>query len=102
MQTIQPSTTGRRTATNIEPLVVSPREAWRLLSCGNTHGYALINRGELQSFLDGRARKITVASIRAYIARKLAAAGANSPATEAAPRRRRGRPRKLPANEVRP
>jgi hypothetical protein len=64
-----------------------------LLGCGNTHGYRLLNAGEFESFLDGRARKITVASIHAYIARQLAAAAE----TAAAPRpRRRGRPRKVP------
>jgi hypothetical protein len=57
-----------------EPLVVAPSTAWRMLDCSSTHGYALLNAGELQSFLSGRSRKITVASIRAYIARKLAAA----------------------------
>jgi hypothetical protein len=47
-----------------------------MLGCGNTHGYQLLASGELQSFLDGRARKITVASIHDLIARRLAAAGA--------------------------
>lgn len=36
----------------------------------------LIAAGELESYRDGRSRKITVASIFAYIARKLAAEGA--------------------------
>jgi hypothetical protein len=56
-----------------EPLLVRPRVAWRILGCGNTRGYELLAAGELESFLDGRARKITVASIRAYIDRQLAA-----------------------------
>jgi hypothetical protein len=42
-----------------------------MLSCGNTHGYALLAAGQLVSFLDGRAR-ITVKSIHGYITRKLA------------------------------
>src|SRR5262245_3778153 len=76
----------------IEPLAVPPRVAWHLLGCGNTHGYALIADGELESYLDGRARKITMRSIKAYIARRLAA---NRATTEAPlPRRKRGRPRK--------
>jgi len=79
----------------IEPLLVRPRTAWRLLGCGNTRGYELLAAGELESFLDGRSRKITVDSIRRYIARRL-------DATTAAPgepyrSRRRGRPRKSPA-----
>ena len=88
-----PGITGR----TVEPLLVRPREAWRMLGCGNSHGYELLNAGELESFHDGRARKITVASIRAYITRKLAAAGVTSAAPQP---RRRGRPRKLPANEA--
>ena len=47
-----------------------------MLGCGNTRGYELLAAGELESFLDGRARKITVASIHAYVARQLADAGA--------------------------
>ena len=39
-----------------EPLLVRPAMAWRMLGCGNTFGYALVKRGELESFLDGRAR----------------------------------------------
>ena len=44
----------------VEPLLVRPGDAWRMLGCGNTRGYSLLNAGELESFLDGRARKITV------------------------------------------
>jgi hypothetical protein len=55
----------------IEPLVVKPRVAWKLLSCGNTKGYELLQSGELDSFLDGGSRKITMASIRRYIERRL-------------------------------
>lgn len=80
-----------------EPLLVRPRDAWRMLGCGNTRGYQLLAARELESFLDGRARKITVSSLHAYIARNLAAAGA----TKAEPPRR-GRPRKTPVSpEVR-
>jgi hypothetical protein len=41
----------------IEPLVVKPKVAWKLLSCGNTKGYELLQSGELESFLDGGSRK---------------------------------------------
>jgi hypothetical protein len=61
--------------------------------CSNTYGYELLNAGELESFLDGKARKITVASIQAYIARKLAA-GAIRTARQVAPPHKRSRPRK--------
>jgi hypothetical protein len=55
------------------PLVVKPKLAWKMLQCSNTRGYELLNAGELDSFLDGRSRKITVESIQRYIARRLAA-----------------------------
>lgn len=55
----------------VEPLVVKPRVAWKLLSCGNTKGYELLQSGELDSFLDGGSRKITMTSIRRYIERRL-------------------------------
>jgi hypothetical protein len=54
-------------------LVVKPKVAWKMLACSNTRGYELIAAGELDSFLDGRSRKITVDSIRRYIARHLEA-----------------------------
>lgn len=59
-----------------ERLVVSPRRAKHMLDCGNTRLYELLNAKQLESFLDGRSRKITVLSIKAYIARLLSA-GAN-------------------------
>ena len=94
MSKIHPGVTSRQ----IDQLLVRPRDAWQMLGCGNTHGYKLLNDGELDSFLDGTARKIVVASIHRYIARKLAAAAT----TEAAQQpRRRGRPPKLPANGAR-
>jgi hypothetical protein len=77
---------------SIAPLLVSPRDAWRMLGCGNTRGYELLDTGELVSFLDGRSRKITVESIHQYIARKVAAAGS--------PPSVRGRMRKQPAPDV--
>lgn len=78
-----------------EPLVVRPRDACRLLSVGNTRLYELIGAGELDSYRDGRGRRITVESIRRYIDRRLAASGTSSPeASASTPPRRRGRPPK--------
>jgi hypothetical protein len=54
-------------------LVVKPKVAWKMLGCSNTRGYELINAKELDTFLDGRSRKIVVASIHRYIERRLAA-----------------------------
>ena len=56
---------------NPEPLVVKPKTAWQLLACSKTRGYELLAAGVLDSFLDGRSRKITVASIRRYIEQRL-------------------------------
>jgi excisionase family DNA binding protein len=75
-----------------EPLVVKPKLAWEMLSCSNTHGYELLAAGELESYHDGRSRKITVASIHRHIARRLAAEKAATAAQQLP--RRRGRPRK--------
>jgi hypothetical protein len=60
------------------PLVVKPKVAWKMLACSNTRGYELLNAGELDSFLDGRSRKITVESIRRYITRRLEPADTGS------------------------
>ena len=41
--------------------------------CSNETLYRLLNEGELESFLEGRARLITVESISGYIQRRLSA-----------------------------
>jgi excisionase family DNA binding protein len=56
-----------------ERLVVSPNEAKTLLNIGTTRLYELLSEQELDSYKDGKARKITMASIRRYVERKLAA-----------------------------
>jgi hypothetical protein len=56
-----------------ERLVVSPRRAQQMLDIGHSRLYELLSGGELQSFEDGKRRKIVVASIRDFVARKLAA-----------------------------
>jgi hypothetical protein len=61
-----------QTPTNTEfPLVVSPSKAMAMLDCGRTRLYQLLNSNALESFLDGKSRKITVASIQAHVRRKL-------------------------------
>jgi excisionase family DNA binding protein len=54
-----------------EPLVVSPRTACRMLSCGLTRLYELLGTGELESYRDGSSRRITTRSVRAYVERQL-------------------------------
>jgi len=51
---------------------VPPLEAARLLSLGMTKIYRLMRAGELVSYRDGRARRITTASIHEHMARRLA------------------------------
>jgi hypothetical protein len=55
---------------DLEPLVVRPRVARKLLGCENTKFYEILP--ELESYKDGKSRLITMASIKARIARKLA------------------------------
>ena len=59
-----------------EPLVLTPAQAQTALACGPTRLWALINEGEIESFLDGNRRRITAASVRNYVSRKLAASPA--------------------------
>jgi excisionase family DNA binding protein len=67
MTTIRPEITGRVAGANdVEPLAVSPRQVCFLLSVGTTRLYELIRAGELQAYYEGRARRITVESIRAF------------------------------------
>ena len=56
------------------PLAVHPRGGARMLGVGLSKFYDLLREGELTSYHVGRSRFITVASIREYIARRLAAA----------------------------
>lgn len=71
-----------------ERLVVSPRRAKHMLDCGNTRLYELLNSKELESYLDGRSRKITVSSIKTHIARRLAAGANHNTSAVAAARKR--------------
>ena len=72
-----------------ERLAVSPRRAWNMLDIGNTRGYELLKAGELESYMEGRARRITVRSIQAYIDRQVAAASIGNPRRIEPPHRRR-------------
>ncbi len=84
MASLHPGITGR-TDNHLEPLAVTPRQACVLLGVGNTRLYQLICNGELESYLDGRARRITMRSIHGRIARLLASASATGTATEDTP-----------------
>jgi hypothetical protein len=45
-------------ANDPEPLVVGPKVAWKMLSCGNTRGYELLAAGELDSYCYGQPIRI--------------------------------------------
>ena len=55
------------------PLVASPNQAMRAIQVSRKKLYELINTGELESYTEGKSRRITVKSINDYIERRLAA-----------------------------
>jgi excisionase family DNA binding protein len=54
------------------PLVASPKQAMRTIQVSRKKLYELINTGELQSYTEGKSRRIIVKSITEYIERRLA------------------------------
>jgi hypothetical protein len=58
----------------IKPLVVGMTKAEALLDSGSDTLYDLIKAGELESYLEGKRRKITMNSIERLIQRRLAGA----------------------------
>jgi excisionase family DNA binding protein len=57
-------------------LVATPNQAMTYLGNGRATLYELINDGELESYVEGRSRRITWPSIFAYVKRRLAAEAA--------------------------
>jgi excisionase family DNA binding protein len=55
------------------PLVASPNQAMRAIQVSRKKLYELINTGELESYTEGKSRRIIVKSINDYIERRLAA-----------------------------
>jgi len=70
----QPGSTSKGPVAPVEPMVVRPKQACILLGCGLTNLFKMLNDGELESYRDGRSRLITLSSIKARVARKLAEA----------------------------
>lgn len=58
------------------PLVATPNQAMQKLLVSRATLYALLNSGELESYTEGRSRRITVDSINAYVKRRLEAEAA--------------------------
>jgi excisionase family DNA binding protein len=55
------------------PLVASPNQAMQKLMVSRSTLYELLNSGELESYTQGRSRRITVRSIARYVERRLTA-----------------------------
>jgi excisionase family DNA binding protein len=98
MSSIHPGFTGRNGNGDLEPLSVSPRQACLLLGVGNTRLYELIRDGELSTYREGRARRITMQSIRARVSRL---ADGNGDSTNPQPHGR-SRPRRSSADGMSP
>jgi hypothetical protein len=64
------------------PLVASPNQAMRAIQVLRKKLYELINTGELESYTEGKSRRITVKSINEYIERRLAAEAARRAAPD--------------------
>jgi excisionase family DNA binding protein len=54
-------------------LVTNVAGACCMLNCGRDKLYSLLGSGEIESYTDGRSRKIVVASIESHVARRLEA-----------------------------
>ena len=57
-------------ASNLKPLVTDVRGACQLLGCARDQIYDLLHAGEIASYLDGRARRIVIASLDDYVTRR--------------------------------
>jgi hypothetical protein len=75
--------------TEDKALVVGMAKAKALLDTGTDSIYNLIKTGQLDSYLEGRRRKITVASIERLIQKRLATNGADFRRGKHPERRRR-------------
>lgn len=54
-------------------IAVSPKKGAAMLDLGLTRFYELMNAGEIESYRDGKSRKILIASLRSYVNRRLVA-----------------------------
>ncbi|MDN5003817.1 DNA-binding protein [Bradyrhizobium sp. GCM10027634] len=58
------------------PLVATVNQSLMRLQVSRPKLYELLNSGEIESFTEGRSRKIMIASMDAYVQRRLAAEAA--------------------------
>ncbi len=54
------------------PIVASPNQAMKRLQISRSTLYALLNAGHLESYTQGRSRRITIRSINSYVETRLA------------------------------
>jgi hypothetical protein len=73
----------------LAPRAVSPKTAGDLIEQGVTKINKLIRSGELESYVEGGSRRILVASIDDYIARRIAASRGQSSLRPGGPGRRK-------------
>jgi len=64
----------RRKPKPVLPLVVSPAQAQQMLNCGSSYFYEEL-LPQLDSYLEGDRRKVTVQSIERLVAKRLAESG---------------------------
>ena len=57
----------------MDELLLSVDEAARRISCGRSHLYELLRRGEIQSVRLGRSRRIPVAALVRFVEERLEA-----------------------------
>jgi hypothetical protein len=54
----------------LRPLVTGVAGGCYILDCGRDRLYELIRSGVIESYLEGRARKVVIASLYAYVANR--------------------------------
>jgi excisionase family DNA binding protein len=57
-------------------LGVTFKQGCKIIGVGATRGYELINAGEIESYRDGKSRKLVFASLKAYVERQVLAEAA--------------------------
>jgi excisionase family DNA binding protein len=62
----------RKNAPQIEPRVTDVDGGCKRAQVGKDRFYQLLHTGEIESYLDGRSRKVVLASVDAYIDRQIA------------------------------
>ena len=62
----------KKDAPKIEPRITDVDGGCKRANMGKDRFYQLLHSGEIESYLDGRSRKVLIASVDAYIDRQIA------------------------------